>query len=756
MRQRHWLELLSDYDCEIRYLPGKTNVVADALSRKEQIKSLRVRALVMMIGLDLPKQILGDQTEAKKSENLKKEDVGGMLIENSKDLEKFRKEKLEPQIPQWKWDNITMNFVIKLPKTSSGYNAIWVIVDRLTKSAHFLLVREDDSMEKLTKLYLKEVVARHGIPILIISDRDPSYHASIKAAPFEALYGHKCRSPVCWAEVRDAQLTGLEIIQETTKKIVQIKQRLHAARDRQKSYANVRRPFKVSEKVGTIAYKLELPQQLSRVHSTFHISNLKKCLSDEPLAILLDELHINNKLRFVEEPVEIMDREIKRLRASYEVELGDGRVASTNTILKGCTMNLVNHIFEIDLMPIKLDTFAVIIGMNWLVKHDAVVICGEKVVRIPYGNEMLIVESDKGHVIDRSSIHVDPAKIEAIKSWTALMMPTEYDASLKGYGAMLMQREKVITYASRQLKVHEENYTTHDLELGAKELTLRQRRWIELLSDYDYEIWYHPGKANVVADALSRKERIKPLHVRAVMMTIHNDLPKQIHKAQEGAMNKRYVRKQNLGRLIKQIFEFCPDGTRCFGNCVWLLQFDGLRNLVMHESHKSKYSIHPGSDKMYQELKLLYRWLNMKANIATYVSKCLTCANVKAKHQKPSGLLQQPEILFWKWEQITMDFMSGLPRKPSGYDTIWVIIDRLMKSAHFLPIKKTDRQKSNADKRLKPSEFKVGDMLLLKVSPWKGDVCFGKREKLSPCYIRPFKILARVGPVGYTLELPEE
>ncbi|GJS96798.1 putative reverse transcriptase domain-containing protein [Tanacetum coccineum] len=313
------------------------------------------------------------------------------------------------------------------------------------------------------------------------------------------------------------------------------------------------------------------------------------------------------------------------------------------------------------------------------------------------------------------------------------------DASLKGYGAVLMQREKVIAYASRQLKVHEENYATHDLELRAvffalrlwrhylygtkcvvltdhkslqyisnqKELNLRQRRWIELLSDYDCKIRYHPRKANVVGDALSRKERDKPLRVRALMMTVHNDLPKQISEAQKEAMKKKNVRAESLGRLIKQIFEFCPDGTRCFGNHVWLPRFSRLRDLVMHESHKSKYSIHPGSDKMYQDLKLLYWWPNMKADIATYVSKCLTCAKVKAEHQKPSRLLQQPEIPVWKWERITMDFVNGLPRTSSGYDTIWVIVDRLTKSAHLLPMKKTDRMEKLTQLYLKEKALRT-------------------------------------------------
>ncbi|GKA09498.1 putative reverse transcriptase domain-containing protein [Tanacetum coccineum] len=634
------------------------------------------------------------------------------------------------------------------------------------------------------------------------------------------------------------------------------------------------------------------PQGLNVVTGTFMLNNhYASVLFDSGF----DRSFVNTRFS------SLLDIKLIEIEDSYEVELADGRLVSTNTVLKCCTLNLVNHIFEIDLMPIKLGTFDVIIGMDWLVKHDAVIVCSEKVVCIPYRNKMLIVEGDKGvsrlkviscikarkyvergchlflayvtenkskekqledvpvirdfpkvfpkelpglqplrqvefridlvpgatpvapapyrlapsemkelsvqliddlfdqlqgssvyskigmrsgyhqlrikeedipitafqtryghfefqvmlfgltnapavfmdlmnrvckqnldkfvivfvddilvyskdekehkkhlkinlellkeeilyakfskcdfwldsvqflsHVIDRSGVHIDPDKIEALKSWAAPTMPTEvrqflglpgyyrrfikgfsliskpltkltqkdkkYEwgkeeqeafqtlkqklcsapilallegtkdfvvychASLTGYGAVLMQREKVITYAFRQLKVHKENYTTHDLELGAvvfalklwryylygtkcvvftdhkslqyilnpKELNLRQRRWIELLSDYDREIRYHMGKVNVVADALIRKERIKPLRVRALMMTVDNNLPKQILKAQRKAMKKKYVRKENLGRLIKPIFEFRPDGTRCFGNRVWLPRYEWI------------------------------------------------------------------------------------------------------------------------------------------------------------------------------------
>ncbi|GJW28928.1 putative reverse transcriptase domain-containing protein [Tanacetum coccineum] len=209
------------------------------------------------------------------------------------------------------------------------------------------------------------------------------------------------------------------------------------------------------------------------------------------------------------------------------------------------------------------------------------------------------------------------------------------DASHKGLGAVLMQKEKVIAYASRQLKVHEKNYTTHDLELGAVVFTLKMWRH------------YLYGKANVVADALSRKERSKPLRVWALNMTIGLNLPKQILSAQSEAKKEENFINKDLHDMINKL-EPCTDRMLCLNNRSWIPYFGDLGALIMHESHKSKYSIHPGSDKMYQDLKKLYLWPNMKAEIATYVSKCLMCAKVKVEYQKLSGLLVQLEIPQWK------------------------------------------------------------------------------------------------------------
>ncbi|GJR99530.1 putative reverse transcriptase domain-containing protein [Tanacetum coccineum] len=196
------------------------------------------------------------------------------------------------------------------------------------------------------------------------------------------------------------------------------------------------------------------------------------------------------------------------------------------------------------------------------------------------------------------------------------------DVLIRGFRAVLMQQDKVIAYASLKLKNHEENYTTHDLELGVVVFALR------LWRHYLYGTKCVVYTDHKMADALSRKERERPLRVRALVMLAYTDLSKRILQAQTEAMKKENVKAENLGRLLKPIFEIHSDGIQYFDKRIWLPLFGGLWDLIMHESHKSKYSIHPGSDKMYQDLKKLDWWTNMKANIATYVSKCLTCAKV--------------------------------------------------------------------------------------------------------------------------------
>ncbi|GJY86334.1 putative reverse transcriptase domain-containing protein [Tanacetum coccineum] len=328
-----------------------------------------------------------------------------------------------------------------------------------------------------------------------------------------------------------------------------------------------------------------------------------------------------------------------------------------------------------------------------------------------------------GHVINGNGIHVDPSKIEVVKNWKAPRTPTEEwtfqtlkdklcnkhvlalpdgpedfvvycDASGIGLGCVLMQRGKVIAYASRQLKIHEKNYTTHDLELGAvvfalkiwrhylygtksviytdhkslqhifsqKELNMRQRRWIELFSDYDCEIRYHPGKANVVADALSRKERVKPKRVRAMNMILQSSIKDRILAAQKEAVDEFAGLQKGLDEMIEQR----SDGTLYYLDRIWVPLKGEVRTLIMDEAHKSKYSVHPEADKMYYDLRDRYWWPGMKKDIVEYVSKCLTCLKVKAEHPRPSGLLQQPEIPVWKWEGIDMDFVTKLPRTSSG------------------------------------------------------------------------------------------
>ncbi|GJV26930.1 putative reverse transcriptase domain-containing protein [Tanacetum coccineum] len=494
------------------------------------------------------------------------------------------------------------------------------------------------------------------------------------------------------------------------------------------------------------------------------------------------------------------------LENCYDVELADGKLVGIDTIIRGCTLNFLDHPFNIDLMPVELGSFDVIIGMDWLRRCHAVIVCDEKLVQIPYGNETLTFcgnESSNGRESRLTVISCSKAQEYMAKGCQVFLaqisakkeedkserkqikdvpivrdFPEVFPEDLPGLpparpvefqidlipGAAPVARAPYRLAPSEMKELSEQLQELSDkgfirpssspwgaLVLFVKKkdgsfrmyidyrelnkLTMKNRYPLPRIDDLfdqlqgssiyskiDLRSGYHHlrvalilalpegsedfvvycdashkglGKANVVADALSHKERIEPLRVRALVMTIGLDLPKQILGAQIEAQRLENLVNEDVGGIIRrdipmERLEPRADGTLCLHSRSWIPCYGDLRSVIMHESHKSKYSIHPGSEKMYQDVKKLYWWPNMKADIATYVSKCLTCARVKAEHQRPSGLLVQPEIPEWKWDNITMDFITKLPRSSQGFDTIWVIVDRLTKSAHFLPIREND------------------------------------------------------------------
>ncbi|GJW46085.1 putative reverse transcriptase domain-containing protein [Tanacetum coccineum] len=441
-----------------------------------------------------------------------------------------------------------------------------------------------------------------------------------------------------------------------------------------------------------------------------------------------------------------------------------GRAFNVNAIdaLKdpNVVTELGNSLFTIDLIPLGHGNFDVIVGMDWLSKNKAEIVCQEKVVRIPIEGDFtdVFLEDLSGLPPQRQvefRIDLIPGATPVAKSLvgyhllrvheddipkTTFRTPYgHFEFTVMPFGLTnaptvfmdLMNRvcklyldkfvivfiDDILIYSKTKEdhEIHEKNYTTHDLELGAvvfalktwrhylygtksviytdhkslqhifdqKELNMRQRRWIELFNDYECEIRYHPGKANVVADALSRKERVKPKHVRAMAMTIQSRVKRMILAAQSEVFKEENAPAERLHGLDQQM-ERKEDESLYFMDRIWVPLVGGVRTIIMDEAHKTRYSVHPGADKMYHDLRDMYWWPGMKRDIATYVSKCLTCLKVKAEHQRPSGLLQQPEIPEWKWDNITMDFITKLPRSKSGHDTIWVVIDILTKLAHFL------------------------------------------------------------------------
>nr|GEX83870.1 putative reverse transcriptase domain-containing protein [Tanacetum cinerariifolium] len=443
-----------------------------------------------------------------------------------------------------------------------------------------------------------------------------------------------------------------------------------------------------------------------------------------------------------------LDIDPVKIRASYEVKLADGRVVSTNTILIGCTLNLVNHVFEIDLIPIEL------------------------------GNKLLIVESSKG-----------------------------------------MSRLKVISCikARKYVKRGCHLFLAHVMENKTKEKRLKD---VPVIHDFpevfpekfpglppprqvEFRINLVPGAAHV-----SRiPYRLAPSEMRELPVQLQELLEKGFIRLSSSSWGAPVLFVKKKDGSFRMYIDYHKLNKLTVNNRYPLLRINDLFDQLQGSSVYYKIDLRSGYHPLrikeedipitafrtrygHFEFQVMpFRLINapavFMADIATYVSKCLTCAKFKAEHQKLSGLLQQPNIPVWKWERITMDFMNGLSRTPSGikaapYEALYgwkfrspvcwsevgdsqltgpeLICDTTEKIVQIKNrlLAARSRQKSNADKRAKPLEFEVGDMILLKVSPWKGAVRFAKRGKPSPLYIRPFKILARVGPVAYTLEFPEE
>nr|GEY24083.1 putative reverse transcriptase domain-containing protein [Tanacetum cinerariifolium] len=327
-----------------------------------------------------------------------------------------------------------------------------------------------------------------------------------------------------------------------------------------------------------------------------------------------------------------------------------------------------------------------------------------------------------GHVINGNGIHVDLSKIEVVKNWKAIRTPTEVCLflGLAGYYRRFIENfpkiAKSLTILTQKCKTFNWGegqelafQTLKDKLCNAPVLAL-------LEGPKDIVVYYDASRIGLGCVLMQRgkvityaKKRVKPKRVRAINMILRSSIQDKILAAQKEAVDEYVGLQKGLDEMIEQR----SDGTLYYLDRIWVPLKSDVRTLIMDEAHKSKYSVHPGADKVYYDLRDRYWWPGMKKDIAEYVSKCLTCLKVKAEHQSPSGLLQQTEIPVWKWEGIAMDFVTKLPRTSSGHDTIWVIVDRLTKSAHFLPMREDYKMDRLA--RLYLNEIKARHGVLISV-----------------------------------------
>nr|GEV17008.1 putative reverse transcriptase domain-containing protein [Tanacetum cinerariifolium] len=530
----------------------------------------------------------------------------------------------------------------------------------------------------------------------------------------------------------------------------------------------------------------------------------------------------------------------------YNVELADGRIVGLNNIIRGCTLNFLNHPFNIDLIPVELGIFDVIIGMDWLAKYHAVIIFAEKIVHIPFGDEILIVRGDRSsnkhgtrlNIISYTKTqeyltkgcHVFLANISATKDEdkskgkrledlpVVQEFPKVFPEDFPGipptrqveFQINLVHGAAPVAWAPYRLAPSKMKELSEQLQELTDKGFIRpmknryplrriddlfdQLQGSSIYSKIDLRSGYHhkkehEGHLKQILNLLKKEELYAKFSKcefwisRVQFLGYVIDCRENIKNEDvcgmliENAKNPEAIRTKKL--------KPSADGTLCLNGRSWLLCYGDLQTVIMHESHKSKYSLHPGSKKMYRDIKKLYWWLNMKANIATYVSKYLTSAKVKAEHQRPSGLLKalgtnldmstayHPET-DGQSERTIQTLEDMLRAYVINFGNGWVkhfpLVEFSYNNSYHASIKLAPFEalygrkcrspvcwaKSYADLKRKSMEFQVGDKVMLKVSPWKGVVRFGKRGKLNPRYVGPVKLLKKVRAISYKLELPQE